>query len=60
MVASRFPRRCLTHLRRGTFLRVLPLLLFRHVMTDSAADDCAGNRMMPRHVPCYGANGRTY
>jgi len=55
-----FPRRRLMHLRCGTLFCVLPLLLFRHVMTYCATDDCAGNRMMPSHVPCYGTNGRAF
>lgn len=29
-------------------------------MTNRATDDCAGNRMMPRDVPGYSANGRTF
>jgi hypothetical protein len=36
------------------------LLLLRQVMSHGAADDRASNRVMPRYVPRYCANRRTF
>jgi len=47
-------------LRRGMFLRVLPLLLSRHVMSHSATDNRAGNRVMSCYVSCHCPNGRAF